>query len=163
MDAAPPEPEYGELRKHFFDPVVVHDPELPNGQQLRRQVRPPRIEQASVGFRALRARIKALERRGAHGEIHRLLKELRQWEIRPPSLGGAQPACLRGDDENGGSSGAVVEVIDLSGDGGGVAYVDVDSYIIDVLLLKVVKSEAATARSAAPAATHGVKAEPSPD
>ena len=159
MDAAPPEPEYGELRKHFFDPVVVHNPELPNGQQLRRQVRPPRIEQASVGFRALRARIKALQRRAAHGEIHRLLKELRQWEIRPPSLGGAQPACLRGDDENGGSSGAVVEVIDLSGDD----CIDVDSYIIDVLLLKVVKSEAATALSAAPAAMHAVKAEPSPE
>ena len=125
----------------------------------------PQRDQKWGSFRALRTRIKALERRGAHGEIHRLLKELRQWEIRPPSLGGAQPACLRGDDGGGGggSAGTVVEVIDLSGDDGGVAYVDVDSYIIDVLLLKVVKSEAATARSAAPAASHAVKAEPSPD
>ena len=58
------EEEYATLRRHYFEPVVVENAELAGGRRLRRQTRPPRIEGASPGFRALRVEIAALETAG---------------------------------------------------------------------------------------------------
>ena len=90
------EEEYATLRRHYFDPVVVENVQLAGGRVLRRQTRPPRIEGASPGFHALCGQICALEKAGEHARIWHLLRQLRAWEERPPSLGGALPACLRG-------------------------------------------------------------------
>ena len=124
------EEEYATLRRHYFDPVVVENVQLGGGRVLRRQTRPPRIECASPGFRALRGEICALEKAGEHARIWHLLRQLRAWEERPPSLGGALPPCLRGTSDDDGAQ----EVIDVSDEH---QIIDVDSFITDVLLVDV--------------------------
>ena len=44
------EQEYRVLQEHFFEPVVACNVELPNGQVLRRQTKPPRMNQPTAGF-----------------------------------------------------------------------------------------------------------------
>ena len=46
--------DYDALLKHYYEPIVQHNVELPGGRTLRRQTSPPRIEQDSPGFKALR-------------------------------------------------------------------------------------------------------------
>lgn len=136
MDAIPPtikpefdQADYDELRKHYFERVVQHNVELPGGRVLRKQTSPPRIEQDSRGFRELRKTIKGLEKDKDHNQIYSLLRELRTWEERPPTLGGALPSFMRGD-----STEEVTEAIDLTVE---VYTIDVDTYIIDTLLVGV--------------------------
>jgi hypothetical protein len=80
--------EYEQLRKHYFEPVVVRNEGLPNGVRLRKQTKPPRIQGKSRGFEQLRKHIKTLEKQKDHREFFRLLCDLKQWEIAPQSLGG---------------------------------------------------------------------------
>jgi hypothetical protein len=127
------EQEYRILREHFFEPVVAYNVELPNGQVLRRQTKPPRMNQPTAGFIKLRKAIAGLEKSGDRAEILRLLCQLRAWETHPPALGGV---AFPGTTDTAGAN----EVIDLS-DEGGIVGLDVDQYIIDVLLVRVVKPE----------------------
>ena len=118
------EEEYAELMRHYLEPVVVQNAELAMGQRLRRQTRPPRIQQAGPGWLELRKRVEALRKQGAHEEIHRLLLQLREWELRPPGFGGLMPAALstRKHDVS-----EVHEVIDISDE---AVIVDVETYIM---------------------------------
>jgi Leucine-rich repeat (LRR) protein len=126
--------EYDMLRKHYFGSVEVFNVELPGGRTLRKQTKPPRIEQKSRGFKALRKRIKSLEKQNDHMSIVRLLRQLQQWEMCPPSLsGGVLPAALRGEDSLTNES-QVQQEIDLTDDD---LIVDVDSFICEVLLVSV--------------------------
>lgn len=149
------EEEYVTLRRHYMEPVVTANAELAMGQRLRRQTRPPRIQQEGPGWRDLRKRIRQLEKQGAREEIFSLLHELREWELRPPALGGSVPNALR---TAGADTSGVTEVIDISDE---ATIIDVDSYIIEMLLVKVVKAD--LVGSAAPAASIStqVKAEDS--
>jgi hypothetical protein len=134
--------EYERLRKHYFEPVVVRDEELPNGVRLRKQTKPPRIQGKSRGFEQLRKHIKVLEKRKDHREIFRLLCDLKQWETTPPSLGGkAHPADAMAG-KTGGDAGkddpVVIYEIDLTDD---TLILDVDTFICDVLLMNVLSSK----------------------
>ena len=71
------EQEYRVLQEHFFEPVVARNVELPNGQVLRRQTKPPRMNQPTAGFIKLRKAIAGLEKSGHRAEILRLLRQLR--------------------------------------------------------------------------------------
>jgi hypothetical protein len=141
------EDAYDLLRAHYFAPVVEHDVVDPrtsrSGHQrvLPRKVSPPRIDSKSPGFVKLKQEILALEDRGDRPRALELLRALREWEQWPQSLGGAQPPW-----ERGAAGGECTETIDLTADDPDV--VDVDTYIIDVLLTKVVaiKNEPGGAR-----------------
>jgi hypothetical protein len=93
----------------------------------------------------LRKRIRQLGKQGACEEMISLLHGLREWELRPPALGGSVPNALR---TAGADTSGVTEVIDISDD---ATIIDVDSYIIEMLLVKVVKAD--PGGSAAPAAS----------
>ena len=129
------EKEYAELRRHYMEPVVTSNAELAMCQRLRRQTRPPRIEQDGPGWRELRKRVRTLEKVQAHEEIHRLLKQLRDWELCPPSLGGRMPEALSG---GAGMCREVAEVIDISDE---TVIIDVDTYILEVLIVREVKPD----------------------
>jgi hypothetical protein len=134
--------EYERLRKHYFEPVVVRDEELPNGVRLRKQTKQPRIQGKSRGFEQLRKRINVLEKQKDHREFFRLLCALKQWEITPPSLGGtAHPAdAMAGKtgEDAGKDDPVVMYEIDLTDD---ALVLDVDTYICDVLLMNVLSSK----------------------
>ena len=121
--------EYDELRIHYFEPVVQHNVRLPGGRVLRKQTSPPRIDQKGRGYDALRKQIAELEKKKDKIGVWHLLRQLRAWEMRPPSLGGT---ALTG----GAAQDGVNEVIDLSVE---THAMDVDEFICDVLLTKVVK------------------------
>ena len=121
--------EYDELRIHYFEPVVQHNVQLPGGRVLRKQTSPPRIDQKGRGYDALRKQIAELEKKKDKVGVWHLLRQLRAWEMRPPSLGGT---ALTG----GAAQDGVNEVIDLSVENHAM---DVDEFICDVLLTKVVK------------------------
>ena len=93
-DAAFDSAELEELRRHYYDPVVVENAKLPGGRVIRRQTRPPRIKRVGCGYDALRERIAELEKKGDDAAVYNLLRQLRAFELRPPSLGGAE---LTGD------------------------------------------------------------------
>ena len=99
--------EYDELRIHYFEPVVQHNVRLPGGRVLRKQTSPPRIDQKGRGYDALRKQIAELEKKKDKIGVWHLLRQLRAWEMRPPSLGGT---ALTG----GAAQDGVNEVIDLS-------------------------------------------------
>ena len=125
--------EYDALVKYYYEPIVQHNVELPGGRTLRRQTSPPRIEQDSPGFKTLRKTIEGLKKSNAPvDQIYQLLRELNALQMRPPSLGGVLPSWQRGSTEES----AVTEVIDLSAED---VVVDVDTYIIDVLLVGVLR------------------------
>ena len=126
------EADYQNLRRHYFDRVVVRNVELPGGRVLREQSRPPRIEQTTPGFVKLRARVRALEKVGDHDEVYRLLRQLREWERRPPSLGGALPACMRSE-AGGASNDDVCEVIVIADND---QIIDADQFVLEVLLAR---------------------------
>ena len=126
------EADFADLRRHYFDPIVLCNVELPGGRVLREQTRPPRIDQQTPGFRALKACVRVLEKAGDRDEVFRLLRQLRDWERRPPSLGGALPACLRGE---GGASADVSEVIAIADDDAQI--IDADQFVREVLLVRV--------------------------
>jgi hypothetical protein len=135
--------EYERLRTHYFEPVVVRDEELPNGVRLRKQTKPPRIQGKSRWFEQLRKHIKVLEKRTDHREISRLLCDLKQWEITPPSFGGkAHPAdamvCKTGGDAVGKDDPVVMYEIDLTDD---TLVLDVDTFICNVLSMNVLSSK----------------------
>jgi len=100
------EDAYDLLRAHYFAPVVEHDVVDPrtsrSGHQrvLKRKVSPLRIDSKSPGFVKLKQEILALEGRGDRPRALALLRALREWELRPQSLGGAQRCGwrVRGDD-----------------------------------------------------------------
>ena len=129
--------DYDTLRAHYFDPVVVKNVELPGGRTLREQKRPPRIEQDSDGFKKLRGTLKVLREQGDDGRIYQLLRQLRDWEIRPQSLGGQVPTFMR-EGAGAAQDQVVAEVIDLSALNDDDV-VDVDAFILEVLLVGVMK------------------------
>lgn len=90
------EEEYAELCHHFFDPVINSDARAVGGRLRKAAVSysPARIDLPTPAFKALRVRIAALKKEDARGEILGLLRQLRAWEIRPPSLGGILPKAL---------------------------------------------------------------------
>ena len=127
--------DYDALLKYYYEPIVQHNVELPGGRTLRRQTSPPRIEQDTLGFNALRKTINGLKKSSApdsHNKIYQLLRELNAWQTRPPSLGGSLPSWQRGLAEES----AVTETVDLTAE---ETVIDVDTYIIDVLLVGVLQ------------------------
>jgi hypothetical protein len=81
----------------------------------------------------LSAKIKQLEKEGDHEHTCGLLKKLAEWQVNPrkPFPIQTNPASTSDDDHP-------IEVFDLTDD---IPVVDVDTYIIEVLLVKVIKSE----------------------
>jgi|UniRef100_A0A7S2IWD0 ubiquitin-conjugating enzyme E2 D len=127
--AVKPEPfdkmDYESLCKHYFEPVVAHK-ELAMGMHLRKSAAKARIECATPGFKELRKKISQLKRIGDHAAIYSMLRQLRDWEIRPPALGGMLPTFLRGTDGP-----EVIEVVDLIPEN---EVFDVDSFILEYLI-----------------------------
>ena len=54
------ETEYKELKKAFLERRVYQNVQLPGGRVLRRQVRPPILDQDAFGYKELSKRIKFL-------------------------------------------------------------------------------------------------------
>ena len=133
-----------ELRAYYFEKVVTRNEQLPNGQTLRRQTKPARIEEDSPGYKFLRKRIKQAEKDGDRGarQIYRWLCQLRGYH---QQCGGYRPPCLRmgeseGEGGGGGGAGVLLEaVVDLSADAPDVT--DVDTFILEVMFVRVVKAD----------------------
>jgi len=154
------EEEYAELRRHYMEPVTLNDADLATTrrERLRSQTRTARFEQNGPGWKQLRKRIKTLQKAHAHQEIHRILRELRQWEIRPPGLGGTMPGSLSCGPS---TRSEVTELIDVSGNDAEV--VDVDTYILDLLLVKEVKPDPEGSSSHTVAVKHETDAQAAAD
>ena len=120
------EDDYRSLHERYLMPRVREKVELPGGRTIRRQVKGRVIDQNTQGYRMLRSKVDSLLRKNNHGEVYRLLCQLRSWELDPQRV----PAVfLEGHD--------VVEVIDLSkqDDDTGSSCINVDEFITDVLLV----------------------------
>ena len=140
--------------------IIAHDTEDYNDlcaryYNLVSARNPPRHARMSTAYRRLRERIQEHLRLAQPREVHRLLRQLRDFETNPASLGGVLHPGSRGRQQDGGE---VAEMIDLTDD---KVIVDLDTFIIDVVLLKVVKPDpdvpsTSTARPSGPA----IKCEP---
>ena len=113
-------------------------------------------------FRALRNEINRLECKHDHESIYNLLHRLAQWDRRLlphfPTVreNKKQRHC---DDE----TDAIVEVVDMTGDEEDREIIDVDTYILEeVLLLKVIKPDPDAVPEPASQAVH-IKEEPMDD
>ena len=107
----------------------------------------------SIAYQRLRKDIQEHLSLGQSSEVHRLLQHLRAFETNPASLGGIVPPCLHAPQ----TGGEVHETIDLTED---KVIVDLDTFIIDVLLLKVVKPDPdATSTSTVRPPTTAIKCE----
>ena len=126
--------EYQALRQRYLEKRVRtgKDAALPDGIRLRQKTAQPAILNNTPGYKALKKQIHGLERKQDHQEIFRLLYTLSEWQKsvnRPfPFVG----------DENDDDQEKPVELIDLTDD---QEVIDVDAYILEVLLVKVVKAE----------------------
>ena len=124
------EDHYRDLRTTYLE-ESVGSKTLPHmGMQLRKTKDRPRIERYDgKGWKALRKRIKELEKKEQHSEIYQLLDKLSRFEMK----WGAFPMGKQGKND-----GEVEEIIDLTDDH---EIIEVDTYIIDVLLVAVVKPD----------------------
>ena len=118
------------LRKHYFDPVVQHNVQLPGGRVLRRTTTSPPRHRA--GRPRLRRAADGAEKKLAKaktdvGASH-LPRRPRARETRPPCSGRRGVA-------GGGRRGRRDEVIDLSAEENAI---DVDAFVCDALPTKVV-------------------------
>mmetsp|Transcript_26188 Transcript_26188/g.56211 ORF Transcript_26188/g.56211 Transcript_26188/m.56211 type:complete len:1361 (-) Transcript_26188:477-4559(-) len=129
------EDDYATLHQRYLMPRIRQKVALAGGITLRRQCRGRVIDQKTRGFRMLRSKVDALLKKRNHGEVYRLLCQLRSWELDPRRVPAAfQDGSNRDDD--------VTEILDLTKgeeDGSGNTCIDVDEYITDVLLVKVKK------------------------
>lgn len=162
------EDEYQRLRQYFLEPRVSTVAPTEGGRSLRPRRKPPLIEEPSYGYQKLRERIRLLESKKDKFEIFRLLSLLKKFLMNPAknaSILGENPilqshATISRDDDDDFYAldeesvesdkarddddltldHAVCEVVDLTADDE-VDVVDVDTYIIDVLLTKIVKAD----------------------
>jgi len=128
--------EYTALRKRYLEPIVATNTELPMSGTLRRQTKPAFIDDKSKAVKALKARIKELERSNDHVAIYNLLKQIKDWQM---SCGGAAPPAMRLHVSA--VSGDIAETVDLSEAEPAHVTVDLERWITDVLLIAVVKSD----------------------
>lgn len=141
--------EYEELRRRFLEPRVERNVELPGGQSLRKKTYTALIDRDLPGVKAMKVKIAQLEQSNKHDEIYRLLLQLKEYLIHNRPVPFMQTPN-RSDEVN--------ETIDLS-NLEDPKIIDVDKYIMDVLLVKTVKadpnavSEATTQNQNAPS-TH---------
>jgi len=125
------EDDYKSLHQRYLMPRIREKVELPGGRMLRRQCKGRMIDQKkSKGFRLLRTKVDGLLKKNRHGDVYRLLCQLRNWELDPRRIPAVFEEC--GDE-------AVKEIFDLTKeeeeeDGSGNTCIDVDDYIMDVLL-----------------------------
>jgi len=118
------EDDYKSLHQRYLMPRIREKVELPGGRMLRRQCKGRMIDQKnSKGFRLLRTKVDSLLKKNRHGEVYRLLCQLRNWELDPRRIPAVFEEC--GDE-------AVKEVLDLTKEED--TCIDVDDYIMDVLL-----------------------------
>ena len=129
------EREYEALRQRYLEKRkrTGEDAALPGGMRLRQKTAQPAIRNGTPGYTALEKRIDALDKVKDEREIFRLLYTLSEWE---KSVNRPFPFVSDEDDKD--DEEKPVEVIDLSDD---QDVVDVDSYILGVLLVNVVKAE----------------------
>ena len=132
------EDDYVSLHSRYLMPRIREKVELAGGITLRRQFRGRILDQNTPGFRLLRSRVDALTRKSDHVEVYRLLCQLRNWELDPRRV----PTAFRdaGDED-------VAEVLDLTNDDDdrpSSACIDVDEYIVDVLLVPLGTSSSFT-------------------
>jgi hypothetical protein len=106
---------------------------LPGGMRLRQRTAQPAICNGTPGYTALKKRIDALDKEKDDREIFRLLYTLSEWE---KSVNRPFPFVSDEDDKD--DEEKPVEVIDLIDD---QDVIDVESYILGVLLVNVVKAE----------------------
>ena len=123
------EETYALLRKRFLEKRVYTNEELPMGRVLRRKVLPPLIDTDQPGFKRLKSKIKELEKTDSHAEICKLLEQLRDWQVYNRGI----PQCLRD------GSSDTPEIYDLTAEDPEI--INVDKYILEVLLVKVVKPD----------------------
>jgi hypothetical protein len=132
------ETEYQTLRQRYLEKRTRTgmDAALPSGIHLRRKTVQPAICIDTPGYKALKKQIDGLERKDDHEEIFRLLSTLSEWEKsvnRPFPFVVAHNNGLDQDDDE-----KPVEILDLTDD---QVVIDIDTYILDVLLVKVIKAE----------------------
>lgn len=125
------EKDYADLTKRFLEERVYRDEELPSGMTLRKKPMPPFIDTNQPGFKALKAKIEKLQQEENHAEIYQLLKQLRDWQVYNR---GIPTVCC----EKRVLPVGACQMYDLTEDDPEI--IDVDKYIVDVVLLLVVKA-----------------------
>ena len=146
--------DYQELCQTYLQPQVRKDRRRNiGGRTLRHQVSSAVIiDTPTQGFRALKKRIKQLQKKKNHGEIYRLLCKLRHHTLKNSAF---VPEYLRSPKVK---SNEVQEVIDLCEDVEDHV-TNIDTYILDVLLVNIDKGGAdavIASGSAAGVSTAGV-------
>jgi hypothetical protein len=128
--------EYQALHQRYLEKRTRTgmDAALSSGIRLRRKTVKPAICIDTPGYKALKKQIDGLERKNDHQEIFRLLSKLSEWEksVNRPFPFATHDELDQDDDEK------PVEIIDLADD---QDVIDIDTYILDVLLVKVIKAE----------------------
>ena len=130
--------DYDILRTHYLKPKVRQNEEIPSGMQLRRRYAPAVIDGKTEGYKELKRQIQKLEKDNDDKEIYRLLKGLRRFEVERTPIS----SFIRGDngDDDDGDD-EVKEILDLTGIPDDNDVIDVDSFIIDFLLVEVIKPD----------------------
>ena len=128
--------DYNMLRTHYFESKVRKNEEIPNGMQLRKRHAPATMDGKMRGYKELKQQIQKLEINNNDKGIYRLLKELRRFEVSRIPIS----SFVCGDDDE---DDEVTEIIDLTGilDDGDDGVIDVDTFIIDFLLVEVIKPD----------------------
>mmetsp|Transcript_5701 Transcript_5701/g.12043 ORF Transcript_5701/g.12043 Transcript_5701/m.12043 type:complete len:161 (-) Transcript_5701:72-554(-) len=125
--------DYEALCKRYLQKYSKKNVQLPGGQFIRRKEYQAPINCNTPGHKALKKEIQKLQKLGKRGEarIYSLLKGLRDWEMKPRN----QPF------PGSRSDGDVDEIIDLTTNEEEKEIVDVDAFILNVLLVNVVKRD----------------------
>ena len=72
--------DYAELRKRYLEPRVYTNAELAMGAVLRRQTRPASIDTPTEGWRALKAKIAELDKKGDDVGVYTFLKQIAEYD-----------------------------------------------------------------------------------
>ena len=124
------ETDYAELRRYYLESYFESEAPALDGTSGARLRHPrkccARLDQNSKGYGALKEKIKKLEKRRNHPEIHQLLHLLREWEQKNVTRGMPLPAALCGS-----SSTDVVETVDITEED---EIIDVNTFILEKLL-----------------------------
>ena len=128
--------DYDMLRTHYLQPKVRRNEEIPSGMHLRTRHAPAAIDGKTEGYKQLKRQIQKLEKDNDVNGIYRLLKALRRFEVERAPISSFICGDNDGDDE-------VTEIIDLTcvPDNDDDDVIDVDNFIIDFLLVKVIKAD----------------------
>ena len=132
--------DYKKLRDHYLEP---RQRRTEGTRSLRTRYTSARIDGKTAGYEELKRQIQKLENDNDDKGIYRLLKGLRRFEVERIPIS----SFIRGDDKDDeddkddDDDDEVTEIIDLTSIPDDDAVIDVDTFIIDYLLVEVIKPD----------------------